>query len=202
MEEKLAKVISVVFQPLLIPTFSLLMLFSLNSYISMSIPFQAKRMLAWIIFVTTFILPLLFILILYKRGFIKTLNMDEKEERIFPLVITGIFYFLAYYIVRQTQLDTIYQRMFLGSAIIIIVSLMVSFYWKISMHMIAVGGLFGALIGIHEIAYVDLTLYLVATTFVCGLVGFARLKLKAHTPAQVYAGFFSGAILMLGMFVM
>ena len=201
METKLAKIISYLFQPLLIPTFTLLILFSLNSYLSLMIPAQARKILLWIVFLTTFVFPLIFILILYKRGLIKSVNMGEKEERIFPLLITGIFYFLAYYVVRQTNLDVIYQRLFLGSTLLIGLALAVSFYWKISMHMIGVGGLLGALIGINLIGYVDLTFFILLSTFVSGLVGFARLKLKAHTPSQVYVGFLAGFLLMLGLFL-
>lgn len=197
METKVAKVISVLFQPLLIPTYSLLILFSMNNYLSLLVPYPAKKLLMWMIFLVTFVFPILFIFILYKRGMIKTLNMDLKEERIFPLTITGIFYGLAYYVIYQTQLDIIYQRLFLGSAVLIVVALVVSFYWKISMHMIGVGGMLGALIGINLVAYVDLTFYIVLVTLICGLVGFARLKLLAHTPAQVYAGFLAGFFLML-----
>ena len=106
-----------------------------------------------------------------------------------------------YYIVWQSQLDVIYNMLFLGSALLIALSLIVSFYWKISMHMIGVGGMLGALIGVSLAAYVDTALYVILTALICGMVGFARLKLKAHTPAQVYAGFFAGFCLMLILFL-
>jgi membrane-associated phospholipid phosphatase len=54
---------------------------------------------------------------------------------------------------------------------------------------------------VNLVAYVDLAFYVILAALVCGLVGFARLKLKAHTPAQVYAGFFAGFLLMLVIFL-
>jgi hypothetical protein len=201
METKIAKIISVLFQPLLMPTYTLLLIFSLNSYISMMVPSHAKNVLMWIVFLSTFVFPVIFIFILYKRGLIKTLNMDDKEERTFPLLVTSIFYFLMYYIVWQSNLDEIYNLLFMGSALLIVLALIISFFWKISMHMIGVGGMLGALIGLSQAAYVDLAYYVVLVTLVCGLVGFARLKLKAHTPAQVYAGFSAGFLLMLFLFL-
>jgi membrane-associated phospholipid phosphatase len=36
---------------------------------------------------------------------------------------------------------------------------------------------------------------------ISGLVGFARLKLGAHTPAQVYAGFGLGMFTILSLFL-
>ena len=201
METKLAKIISIVFQPLLVPTYTLLIIFSLNSYISLLVPVQARHVLMWIVFLSTFVFPVLFIFILYKRGFIKTLNMDDKEERIFPLIVTGVFYLLMYYIVWNSQFDSVYNMLFLGSALLIIMALIISIYWKISMHMIGVGGMLGALIGVALETYVDLAFYVILVALVCGLVGFARLKLKAHTPAQVYAGFLAGFCLMLFLFL-
>lgn len=197
METRLAKIISIVFQPLLVPTYSMLILFSMNNYLSLMVPYPAKKLLMWLIFLSTFVFPVLFVFILYKRGMINSIEMDKREERVFPLVITGVFYSLAYYIIYQTQLDVIYQRLFMGSALLIGIALVVSFYWKISMHMIGFGGMLGALIGINLVAYVDLTFYVILSAFICGLVGFARLKLMAHTPAQVYTGFLTGFVLML-----
>jgi membrane-associated phospholipid phosphatase len=127
--------------------------------------------------------------------------MDQKEERIFPLMVTGIFYFMMYYIIRQSQMDAIYNMLFLGSALLIAIALIISFYWKISMHMIGAGGMLGAITGVNLAAYVDLTLFVILAAVICGLVGFARLKLNAHTPAQVYAGFFAGFSLMLALFL-
>jgi len=201
MEEKLAKIISVLFQPLLIPTYSLLILFNLNSYIALMIPTEGKRLIMWIVFVTTFIVPLVFIFVFYKKGIIKTLYMDTKEERILPLIITGIFYFMAYFMLRKTNIDAIYHRMFLGSAILISLTLVVSIYWKISMHMVGISGILGVLIGVNQVVHVDVTTWILLVTLLCGLVGFARLKLKAHSPAQIYTGFFTGFAIMLFMII-
>jgi hypothetical protein len=201
METSLAKVFSVLFQPLLIPTYTLLILFNLNNYFSLLIPEEVRHLMLWMVFLITFVFPILFIFILYKRKMITSLNMDKREERIFPLVITALFYFLAYYLVYQAKLDELYLRLFLGSALLICIAIVVSAFWKISMHMIGVGGLLGALIGLGIAAYIDLTIFVVLAVLVSGLTGFARLKLKAHTPWQVYIGFLTGLGLMIVLFL-
>lgn len=201
METRLANVFSVLFQPLLIPTYTLLILFNLNNYFSLLIPPQVRHLILWMVFLITFVLPLLFIFILYKRKIITSINMDKREERIFPLVITALFYLLAYYIVYQANLDVLYLRLFLGSALLICIALVISVFWKISMHMIGVGGLLGALIGIGIAAYIDLTFFVILAVLVSGLTGFARLKLKAHTPWQVYVGFLTGMGMMIVLFL-
>jgi len=39
------------------------------------------------------------------------------------------------------------------------------------------------------------------TILVSGLIGFARLKLQAHTPAQIYAGFILGFFTIFVLFL-
>lgn len=66
--------------------------------------------------------------------------------------------------------------------------------------MIGMGGFVGALIGVTQIIPVDLALWVMIGVFLSGLTGFARLKLNAHTPLQVYAGFLGGLLVMLLIF--
>jgi len=48
--------------------------------------------------------------------------------------------------------------------------------------MMAIGGMLGALIGLSLVLYVNLPILIITTILVSGLVGFARLQLKEHTP--------------------
>ncbi len=197
MEVKLAKIVSVLLQPLLIPTYTLLLIFSLNNYIALIIPPEYRKIILAIVVVTTFIFPAIFILFMYKRGMVKTLHMDQRQERIIPLLITAIFYFLAFNLMRRIHLDEIYLKLFLGSFISVVIALVISLFWKISMHMIGMGGFVGALVGISQSIPVDLAFWVIIIVFLSGLTGFARLRLNAHTPLQVYAGFLGGMLVMI-----
>ncbi|MCB0804597.1 MAG: hypothetical protein KDC05_02305 [Bacteroidales bacterium] len=197
METRFARIISVVLQPLLVPFYSLLIIFGLNTYISLVIPVQAKQMILALVFITTFLFPAIFIFLLYKRRIITTLQMENRNERIFPMIITNIFYFLTFHMIRQMQLPDIYLRLFFGSAVVVLFTMVISLFWKISAHMTGFGGLLGSLIGLSQTIQYNLAGWVVIAIVCCGLVGFARLKLKAHTQTQVYAGFMSGMVIML-----
>lgn len=192
METRIARIISVVFQPLLIPIYSLLVIFGLNNYISIIIPLPAKQLILALVFSTTFLFPALFIFLLYKRGMITSVQMRNRNERIFPLIITSIFYFLAFHMIRKLQLPEVYLKLFFGSAVLVTITLLISLFWKISAHMTGIGGMLGMLIGLSQIIQNNLAGWVILIAFCCGLVGFARLKLLAHTQAQVYGGFFTG----------
>ncbi|MDB4303362.1 hypothetical protein N9934_01045 [Desulfosarcina sp.] len=200
MEEKLAKIISVIFQPLIIPSITLFLLFNLNNYIALIIPTSARQMILGMVFIITFVFPVLMMFILFKQRVIRTFTMNTREERILPLFITGVFYFMAYYIIKQLQIDEIYQRVFLGSAFLVLIALVISLIWKISLHMIGMGGMLGAFIGISQLIQTDMLVLIMVISLGCGLTGFARLKLNAHSPLQVYAGFVTGLGVMLWLF--
>ena len=38
------------------------------------------------------------------------------------------------------------------------------------------------------------TIWLVIILLISGITGFARLRLRPHTPAQVYVGYFTGSV--------
>jgi membrane-associated phospholipid phosphatase len=44
-------------------------------------------------------------------------------------------------------------------------------------------------------------LFLITGVLLSGFVGFARLKLKAHEPMQIYAGYLIGFAVMLTVFL-
>jgi hypothetical protein len=75
--------------------------------------------------------------------------------------------------------------------------MLVSFKWKISAHLIGIGGLFGALFFYAVYFIADFIYILMLVSLLSGAVAYARLQLKAHRPAQVYAGFLTGFIGMM-----
>jgi len=196
MQDKLAKTISILFHPLLIPSYFTLLIFNLNNHISLLIPAGAKFVIFSLIFITTFIFPTIFILIIKRKGLIKSLQMESREERIYPYAIAAIFNFSAFYMIKQIQIPEEYYLLLLGSGALILICLVINFNTKISAHMVGAGGLTGALIGISMRLNIDLVVLIVLAIICSGLIGFARLKLNAHKPFQIYLGFICGMIVM------
>ena len=102
---------------------------------------------------------------------------------------------------KQLHISDIYYLFLLGATFLIIIALLITFYWKISVHMIGIGGMLGALIGISFRINVDFVILIALTVLCSGIVGFARLKLNTHKPLQIYTGFLSGVIIMLLVFL-
>jgi len=200
MENKFAKTISILFHPALIPSWFTLIMFSSNTYISLLIPLNLKYVLFTMIFITTALFPLLFVAMMARRKVIGDIYLKKREDRIYPFAITSLFYFLSYYLIRQLPLYDVFSMFLLGSTFIVFFSLLISFFWKISTHLLGIGGLLGGLSGIAIRLNLDFTAMIILGLIVSGLLGFARLKLNAHKPLEVYAGFLLGFFIMLTMF--
>ncbi|MCK5839539.1 MAG: hypothetical protein KAG99_06800, partial [Bacteroidales bacterium] len=89
----------------------------------------------------------------------------------------------------------------LGATLLVLFSLLVNYISKISIHMVALGGLLGTFIGFSSLLHQDIRIYMYLVILVSGITGTARLSLDAHSPAQVYAGFAMGVLVMMGLFL-
>jgi membrane-associated phospholipid phosphatase len=76
----------------------------------------------------------------------------------------------------------------------------INIFWKISSHTASVGALAGMMVGLSYFLGAFYFLSIALSLLMAGLTGFARLKLNAHTPAQVYAGFLLGFITIMALF--
>lgn len=201
MQKKFSQIISIILHPLLIPSYFFVIVFSLKSYVSLLIPMQAKALILSLVFITTFLFPLLLILIMKRRGVINSLQMEQKEERVYPFIVTIVFYFLAYYTLKKVQISEVYHLFLIGSTIMVVFSLLINFISKISIHMVGIGGLAGALIGISIRVNLDIVVLISVFLLLAGIIGFARLSLAAHKPIQIYAGFLFGFLVMMGIYL-
>ena len=127
--------------------------------------------------------------------------MNDRKERLLPLITMAGIYYLTYYLLKQGPVPTLFNFFMLGTTMLVLISLLVNYIEKISIHMLAMGGMFGAFSGLAIGFHYDLRIILFILALAAGLTGFARLKLKAHTEAQVYTGFGLGVLVMLGLFL-
>ncbi len=199
MEEKIAKIISIIFQPLMMPLLTLLILFNSDTFIAFSIADEMKTFIYFLFIAFTVLLPTMIFLWLIKRGVISSLDMPEASERKIPFLISIILYFALYYLLRKLALPELVYLLLLGTILSIVVCFFITIIWKISIHMIAVGGVIGSLLALSIRLGADFILPIYVVTLLAGFIGYARLKLYAHTPAQVYSGFILGTALMAGI---
>ncbi|MCF8219011.1 MAG: hypothetical protein K9I29_01395 [Bacteroidales bacterium] len=200
MEKKLANIFSTLFNPVLIPFYgSLIILFS-DGYLSLLLPAQARLMILGIIVLMTVLMPAVTIFLMKKTKMISSIRLEKREERAVPFLATGFSFYLAYMLIKSFEIPGYYGLFLLGATLLIVLALVINSFWKISIHMMALGGLTGLFIALSPFVFGVDEVFTYLLIFISGLTGFARLKLNVHTPAQVYTGWFTGVAFMFGLF--
>lgn len=196
MLEKLSKIISHILHPLLIPTVGFLVLFNSGTYLSY-LPFNMKAWITSLVFVCTFFIPLMFILFLRYQEIINHIQMNERKDRYVPIIITFFLFVFCFYLIRRIDIPSMFYSFMLGGMITLLITFIITIRFKISMHMVGLGGLLALISFISFYLKVNLTFYLILAVLCAGIAGTARLYLKAHTPVEVYSGFIMGFSVVL-----
>ena len=189
--DTLAKIISVAFNPLFVPLYGLGLIFSaptLFGYLSSSV----KKNIFLIVLINNVLIPLVLMPYFRFRNIISSYHVDNRKERIIPLLTTSLLYFITSLIVFRFQIP-LFLKSFIFAATFLIISVsMINFWWKISLHSVGAGALTGIVIVLSLKSYTPLTWYLIPVILASGLVLASRLRLNSHNPIQVWIGFLTG----------
>ena len=194
--EKISKAISYIYHPLLIPSLGILVLLYSGTYLSY-LPFDMKKLIILIVFLCTCVVPLAFIPFLLYQQMIMNIEMESRRDRYMPLIVCLLMYALCYYMIRKIAIPHLYHSFILSSLFAVLVTIIITIKYKISLHMIGAGGLV-ALIGFLAFYLkVDLQFYFGISVLMAGLTGTARIILNAHKPDEIYTGFLTGFTVVL-----
>ena len=194
---EVARIISLIFHPLLIPSLGFLLLFNSGFYFSI-LPWSIEKFILLVVILSTGILPALCIGLLSLNPKFD-LNMEKNTDRVLPLILSSLFYYLGYLILQRIPVFPIYKLFIIASILVQIALLVISIKWKISAHLAAIGGLLGAFFGLSFRLHRNPIFILILLVLIAGSIGSARLILGKHTKAQIYAGFLIGFIILNGV---
>jgi hypothetical protein len=156
----------------------------------------------------TAVIPMISVLLMVALNMVSSIMMEEKSERIGPLLLVMVLYFWVYYnLSNSNDVPTIFSTFLLGVVIALALAFVINVLDKISLHTVGMGGLVGMLMitmglfganGIVVGGYtVGLGVLLIIGVVIAGLVGTARLALGAHDKVQIYAGYLVGFLSQL-----
>ena len=186
---KTAKIISIIGHPIFHPT--LMMLILMYNGITRFIPYNNSIFLGINVLMTCLI-PGLVIMMVKRWGLIKSMEMEEREDRLGPLFIMLLFLYAAYRYFNKIPTLSIFSFYLSAVIVVTVLAFAISFFWKISLHTLG-WGCFTAFLFILTTMSARLYLpYFIASLVVSGIVAAARIKLKSHSNAQIYTGFAMG----------
>ena len=188
---KLTQLISILLHPMFMPILALHL--TLLTLPSLAFTLSQNLLLIYgILIFSTMVLPLISIFWLMQKGKVSSLEMSNHKERSLPLFKTVIWMSFGYYLLQNLLFYTpILKAELLGAILIILLAAIISKFWKISLHLLGIGGVVGVFIAL-QIMHGDFLYLLLLFILLSGLLGVARIKQKAHNYAQVYAGFLVG----------
>jgi len=200
MEKRIAEIISVLLHPLLMPTIGFLLIINSGTYVA-SLDYDQKSYMIFVVVGLTFLLPASFIPLYLFARLIKRISMPDKRDRIVPLYITLTCYLVAFLLIQKVPVSRIFQSYMLAACLILFFVMVISHFWKISAHLAGLGGIVALILSLSILLDADLILYMALSILLTGIAAYARLKINAHDPLQVYSGFLLGFGCMLFVFM-
>lgn len=190
--KRISEILSAIFSPLLVPTYG--MIFASFISVLAVLPLTVLLTTIGVTFVLTCLMPLAAIFVLYRTGYVQTPSLRERTERYVPFCVALLCYLGCTFFLYRASAPLWLTMFYLGGALAIVISTVVSLWWKISAHSAAVGGLVAMafrLAASHQAIY-DMNVWISALVIIAGLVMTARVYLGRHTLMQVMAGCANG----------
>jgi len=198
--EKLAWLVSVIFHPLLMPLYGLVFLLTAPTLIRY-LPVEIKQLLLLVVLINNVMIPAGLLMFFRYRKLISSYSIDDRNERVMPLLTTAILYCTTSFIIFRFQIPFFLKSFIFATSVVAIILSMINFWWKISIHSAGAGALTATILILSFKMQADLLWYLAAIILASGVILASRLRLNAHEPLQVWAGFATG-FLGISLFIL
>ena len=183
-----AKYISVLLHPFICGTLAFLLILS-KSYVT----FPQYLSIILITIAAIVVFPAIHVITMKRKGQTVSLDIPERKKRISPFIFSIFIYIIALLLLWVVSAPRAVLVLMWAYAFNTIVATLITKYWKNSIHGMALGGPIAALgQAVAPVYYWGLILVIPIT--------YSRVRLKAHTPEQVVAGFALGFILTINHF--
>lgn len=186
----LAQILSYIAHPSIMPILGTFFILRFHHY---ALPSALQNQILLLVILGTYILPLIASAILYRMGYISSLLMKKPSDRKMPFILGAVFFYFTAQLLKGVETIPALYIFVLSASITIFTQLLFLKKLKISAHAAGISGLMtiviyysaqGILISPHFIA---LGILLAAT------IGWARLRIQAHTLTEVVAGYIAGS---------
>ena len=91
-EKNFAMALSIIFQPIFVPLYSLVIIFNANTYITYAVQPEVKQFIYLITILNTIILPVGVFYYFYRTKLIQSFHMHTAKERSLPFLTTLVFH--------------------------------------------------------------------------------------------------------------
>jgi hypothetical protein len=203
MNQKLAKVISILFHPILMPTLmAILIVYSHPQQFTDTTKIHNEVRLMYYGAITI-IFPLFSLFLMRKLDIISSYAINDSKERFIPLIAIGTFWLWTYFMFKEDGLyltSSYYPIgiMTLGSLISLFILFPLNFVSNVSWQMVGAGALISLILNILPTSQYNLIYILLAAIVEAGLIASAQLVLDRSNKSGLMLSFLIG---FFGQFV-
>jgi len=164
------------------------------------VPPQAFRPILLMLTLVTLVLPVINIFLFKMLGTISSVQMPHRKERVLPFIFISAMYCAVTYMFHEKVYhmdwnDNFFRFLLIIDALVV-AGTVITFFYKISIHSLALGGIVGILLPLNRISEEMPIFYATLGAIVlAGVVMSARLQLQAHTLRQVLLGGLLGVLI-------
>ena len=192
---KIANTLSWVLHPFLQPIYLMVVLLTMTTFALYST--QVKFYLMWVVVLYAIIIPFLALAVLRSLGRIADFRVDNRRERWLPLLVGIVCYVLCAITFAKIPSAVFLRKFMVAAACCEAMCLVVSLWWKISLHLTGMGAVVALLVVMNIVGVGNMLIPLSVAILCAGALASARLYLGCHNGAQVLAGFLGGFVIAL-----
>jgi membrane-associated phospholipid phosphatase len=175
--EQIAYMVSAIFHPLILPAIAFTLLIVADPTQDLLYKLTVEGIA---IFFSVILVPA-YIFFLKQKGLVDSADIIIREQRINPLLIGALSYFIGFLLLKFVGAPSLIQGLMFCYATNTLLIVLITNWWKVSVHTTAIGGPVVALacqFGSIVFPFFGLI----------PVIGASRLILKRHTFAQVLVG--------------
>jgi len=192
-----AKIISFVFHPLLMATY-LVAVLGIFFPAMLMISLKSLKLVVLFVFAFTFFVPAVNLWLFRFFGNITSLQLESQQERKLPFVFISIMYIVvASLFYFKLPFNSNFNKLMLIVATLVVTATVITFFLKVSVHSLAMGGWVGILLPLVRFSP-ELLWPTASIIALSGLVISSRLILNAHTLRETVIGVIAGLLVGYG----
>lgn len=192
---KIANTLSWVLHPFLLPVYLMAVLLTMTTFAHYST--QVKFYLMWVVVLYAIVIPFLVLGVLHSLGRISSFKVDNRRERWLPLAVGIVCYILCAITFAKIPSAIFLRKFMVAAACCEAMCLVVSLWWKISLHLTGMGAVVALLVVMNIVGVGNMLIPLMVAILAAGALASARLYLGCHNGAQVLAGFCGGFVVAM-----
>lgn len=193
----LSKIISLLFHPLLFPTYGAIYVTFFAPHFFAQLSAKAFQLSVIVIFILTFIFPMVALLLIRKLELVST-DPDDKITRTIPFIAIATFYIWTYFYYKPSYrlpfANPLVASMMLGATIAIFMAFFINIFSKISLHAVGAGAWLGFVLSIMKFTVYDTTFFIPFFVVIAGLIGTSRIVLGKYDWKEIAQGYGVGFV--------